>query len=219
MFLNGFLLILTFIPQLITLFIFLAIIENCGYMTRIAFILDGILNYVGLSGKFLIATIIGTGCSVPAIMSCRTIDNIKEKKLVMILIPMIPCSAKLTVFTFFIVNVFHNRGLILLSLYLISFLTMMGVILLLNNKKNITNYTSSLLLEMPDYEIPKFNTLYKSVLGRVWSFVRTAGITVCIMSMLLWFLGNLHFEDNITVLEMLARTMTPLFKPLGFDRW
>ena len=146
--------VLVFIPQLALLFLLLTFLEDCGYMARIAFIMDKIFKRLGMSGKSFIPLIIGTGCSVPAIMSTRTIENEKERRLTIMLTPFIPCSAKMPVFTLFVAIFFAENSLIAPGLYLIGILIVVISGLILKRTKLFKNDDSTFLLELPDYHLP-----------------------------------------------------------------
>lgn len=223
---NGFCIILTFIPQLTLLFMFLSFLEDCGYMSRIAFIMDKIFGAFGLSGKSFIPMVVGCGCSVPAIMSSRTIENEKERKLTIMLTPFIPCGAKVPVFAFFISIFFANYSWIGSSMYIIGLLVviLIGVLLKLIDKKNKKNKYSAFALEMPSYKLPQLYIIVKNVLRKLKSFIVTGGITICITSSVVWFLQSFDWSFTRVVVEYsilasIGRLMSPIFMPIGFNSW
>ena len=222
---NGFCIILTFIPQLTLLFTFLSFLEDCGYMSRIAFIMDKIFNTFGLSGKSFIPMVVGCGCSVPAIMSSRTIEDEKERKLTIILTPFIPCGAKIPVFAFFISVFFANYSWIGSSMYLIGLIiaVLVGILLKITTK-NKTYYNSSFTLEIPSYKLPQPSIILKNVWRKLKSFIITGGITICITSSLIWLLQSISWSlspttiDN-SILASVGKFLSPIFIPLGFCSW
>ena len=222
---NGFCIILTFIPQLTLLFTFLSFLEDCGYMSRIAFIMDKIFNTFGLSGKSFIPMLVGCGCSVPAIMSSRTIEDEKERKLTIILTPFIPCGAKIPVFAFFISIFFINYSWIGSSMYLIGLIiaVLVGIVLKITTK-NKSYYNSSFTLEIPSYKLPQPSLILKNVWRKLKSFIITGGITICITSSLVWLLQSISWSlspttiDN-SILASIGKFLSPIFIPLGFNSW
>ena len=222
---NGFCIILTFIPQLTLLFTFLSFLEDCGYMSRIAFIMDKIFNTFGLSGKSFIPMVVGCGCSVPAIMSSRTIEDEKERKLTIILTPFIPCGAKIPVFAFFISIFFANYSWIGSSMYLIGLIiaVLVGILLKITTK-NKSYYNSSFTLEIPSYKLPQPSVIIKNVWRKLKSFIITGGITICITSSLVWLLQSINWSLSLTtidnsILASIGKFLSPIFIPLGFCSW
>jgi ferrous iron transport protein B len=188
--------IMNFLPQLIILFLLISILETTGYMSRIAFFLDRVFQKVGLSGKSLIPFIIGSGCSVPAIMSARTINDETEKKMTILLTPFIPCSAKLPIITLFAGYFFQDySGLASASLY---FLAIFIILLSAYLMKNILfkGKTSSFILELPDYKLPSFKYVIYDVLLKAWAFIKRAGSVILMASLVVWFL--ISFSWNFT---------------------
>jgi ferrous iron transport protein B len=218
--------ILGFLPQLMILFLLIALLETSGYMSRIAFFLDRLFQKVGLSGKSLIPFIIGSGCSVPAIMSARTIQDETEKKMTIMLTPFIPCGAKLPIITLFAGYFFKDySGLISASLYFMS----IGVIILsafLMKKVMFKGKSTSFITELPAYKLPNLSYIAYDVLGKSKAFLVRAGSIILLASIAIWFLINFSFtmtygvDVNQSMLAHLGRTISWIFYPiLGTNSW
>ena len=212
--------IMNFLPQLVILFILISFLETTGYMSRIAFFLDRVFQKVGLSGKSLIPFIIGSGCSVPAIMSARTINDETEKKMTILLTPFIPCSAKLPIITLFAGYFFQDySGLASASLY---FLAIFVILLSAYLMKNILfkGKTSSFILELPDYKLPSITYVLYDVYLKAWAFIQRAGSVILMASLVVWFL--ISFSWNFTygipadesMLASIGRVFSWIFYPM-----
>ena len=218
--------ILSFLPQLMILFILITLLETTGYMMRIAFFLDRIFQKVGLSGKSLIPFIIGSGCSVPAILSAKTIHNETEKKMTIMLTPFIPCSAKLPMITLFAGYFFDNqKGLISASLYFFAILIIILSALIMK-KIYGKGKASSFILELPSYKLPQLSYLTKDVLNKISAFIKQAGSVILIASIIVWFLlsFSIRFEYGIepkySILSYIGRLFSWMFYPfLGHLSW
>lgn len=218
--------IFNFLPQLIILFVLISLLETTGYMARIAFFLDRIFVKVGLSGKSLIPFIVGSGCSVPAIMTARTINDETEKKMTIMLTPFIPCSAKLPIITLFAGYFFGDRsGLVSASLY---FLAIFFILLSAYVMKNLLfrGKTSSFILELPEYKLPSLRYLWFDVSGKAVAFIERAGSVILLASMVVWFLISfnikMHYgiDVNQSILAGLGRLISWIFYPmLGELSW
>ena len=178
--------ILNFLPQLIILFVLISFLETTGYMSRIAFFLDRIFQKVGLSGKSLIPFIIGSGCSVPAILSARTINDETEKKMTILLTPFIPCSAKLPIITLFAGYFFNDySGLASASLYFFAIAVILTSAFLMK-KILFKGHTSSFILELPEYKMPSFRYVFFDVSSKAWAFIQRAGSIILLASIVIW---------------------------------
>ncbi len=218
--------IMNFLPQLIILFLLISILETTGYMSRIAFFLDRVFQKVGLSGKSLIPFIIGSGCSVPAIMSARTINDETEKKMTILLTPFIPCSAKLPIITLFAGYFFQDySGLASASLY---FLAIFIILLSAYLMKNILfkGKTSSFILELPDYKLPNFTYVIYDVLLKAWAFIQRAGSVILMASLVVWFLISFSWNfvygipADESMLASIGNAFSWIFYPmLGEFSW
>ncbi|PKK94270.1 MAG: ferrous iron transport protein B [Tenericutes bacterium HGW-Tenericutes-6] len=218
--------ILSFLPQLIMLFLLISILETTGYMSRIAFFLDRIFQKVGLSGKSLIPFIIGSGCSVPAIMSARTINDETEKKMTIMLTPFIPCSAKLPIITLFAGYFFRDyAGLASASLYFFAiFVILLSAYLM--KKILFKGKTSSFILELPDYKVPSIRYIIYDVTQKALAFIERAGSVILLASLIIWFLisfswnFNYGVDPNESILAGIGNIFSWVFYPmLGTFSW
>ena len=217
--------VLTFLPQIALLFLCLSILEDSGYMARAAFIMDRLLRRFGLSGKAFIPMLMGFGCTVPAIMGARTMENEKDRRMTILLVPFMSCSAKLPVYGL-LASAFFGRfaGLVVFGLYVFGML--LGIISGIIFKKLIfAGEPAAFVMELPPYRMPSLKNTAMHVWERVRGFVVRAGTLILIMSVVLWFLqsfdGSLRLTDNISA-SLLARfgsAIAPIFKPLGFGNW
>ena len=218
--------VISFVPQLTILFTCISILEATGYMSRIAFLLDNIFRKIGLSGKAIIPFIIGSGCSVPGIMSSRIIENEDERKITTILVPFIPCSAKLPIIALFSGYFFEeNAGIVSASLYFISILIII-ISSLLMRKYIFFNTSGAFISELPDYKIPNFKYLLRDVKDKVFSFIKRAGTTILFSSIIIWFLLsfsiNLDYGVSIdkSILASIGKKISWIFYPmLGVNSW
>ena len=223
---KGITAVLLFVPQLVILFACISILESTGYMSRIAFLLDNIFRKVGLSGKALIPFIIGSGCSVPGIMSTKIIENSDERKMTSILVPFIPCSAKLPIIALFSGYFFgENAGLVSISIY---FLAILIIILssILMRKFVFFDTSGAFISELPDYKLPNFQYVLRDVVEKTFSFIKRAGTTILFASIIIWFLLSfstkleygVHAENSI--LAALGKNISWVFYPiLGVNSW
>jgi len=218
--------ILNFLPQLAILFLLISLLETTGYMARIAFFLDRVFQKVGLSGKSLIPFIIGSGCSIPAIMSARTINDETEKRMTIMLTPFIPCSAKLPIITLFAGYFFKgNSGLVSASLYFFA----IGVIFLsafIMKKFWFKGKHSSFILELPDYKIPNFKFILFDVYEKVKAVIAQAGSIILLASIIVWFLISFSWtlrygvDPNLSILASIGKILGWIFYPmLGTYSW
>lgn len=219
--------VLVFVPQLMILYFFISILEDCGYMARVAFIMDRIFRRFGLSGKSFIPMLIGTGCSVPAIMASRTIENDNDRKMTIMLTPFIPCGAKLPVFAMFVAMVFREASWVGPSMYLVGMLMVIISGLVLKRTKLFRGKPAPFVMELPDYKLPRI----KGVAIHMWekgkAFIVKAGTVIFIACAAIWFLQSFSFsfqylapEDiDQSILAGVGSVLAPLFVPLGFGNW
>ena len=219
--------VLTFVPQLAVLFTCISILEATGYMARIAFLLDNFLRKIGLSGKAVIPFIIGTGCSVPGIMSSRIIEDSKEREKIVVLVPFVPCSAKLPIIALFSNYFFKEKsGIMSTFIYFFSII----VIIVASKAMKKFNYFSSssnqLILELPDYRMPNIKYLIKDVKEKLLSFIKRAGTTIVLSSIIIWFLLsfsiNLNYVVDIeeSILAYIGKKISWMFYPMiGANSW
>jgi len=218
-------LVITFLPQIIILFLLLSFIEDSGYISRAAFIMDRPLKKIGLSGKSFVPIIMGFGCTVPAVMSTRILENKKDRYLTILLVPFISCSARMPLYVL-ITSIFfvRNRAMIILSLYLIS-MSLIIILGLIFNKIFRDQESSGFLLELPPYRMPTAKNLFIHVFNRVKDFVIHAGTVLPIVSFFIWLTENFDINLNYThdnsksMLALLGKFIAPVFTPLGFNDW
>ncbi|WNY28263.1 Fe(2+) transporter FeoB [Methanimicrococcus stummii] len=217
--------VLTFVPQIFILFVFLTLMEDTGYMARVAFLLDRIFKYIGLSGKSFIPLILGFGCSVPAVMAARTLDNEMDRKTTIFITPFMSCGARLPIYALF-VGVFFTAyyGLTMLFLYVLGILVAIGSAWLL--KKTIFKGPSSpFIMELPPYRFPDLYTYLKHIWEKTRGFVIRAGTIIFLASVMIWFLQGYDFsfaavEDSAdSILGVIGSVIAPIFEPLGFGDW
>jgi len=218
--------VLSFVPQLAILFLCISILETTGYMSRIAFLLDKMFRKIGLSGKALIPFIIGSGCSVPAIMGTRIIENEDERKMTSILVPFIPCSAKVPIIALFTGYFFRdNSGLVSGSIYLLSIIIII-ICAIIMKKYIFKESTSSFVSELPDYKFPSIKYLIKDVTDKVMSFTQRAGSTILLCSIVVWFLlsFSVKLEYGVlienSILATIGKKISWIFYPIvGINSW
>lgn len=216
--------VLSFLPIIVTLYFFLSILEDSGYMARIAFIMDKPLSKIGLSGKSIVPILLGFGCSVPAILSIRTIQSEKERKLTMMLVPFISCSAKIPIYAIFISIFFKEYSTILMiALYIIG--VMLGIAITWVMRKNIkSGNQSTFIIELPNYRMPSIKNTWHLMWNKTKEFIEKAFSIIFISSIIIWFLKsfdmNLYLvhEDN-SMLAQIGKKIAPIFSPLGFKDW
>lgn len=218
--------VLSFIPQLIILFLCISILETSGYMSRTALLLDKLFRKIGLNGKSLIPFIVGSGCSVPGIMSSKIIENDDEKKMTAILTPFIPCSAKLPIIALFTSYFFpNNSGIISASLYFFAIVIII-ISALVMKKFVFKNTSSTYISELPEYKLPSLKYVSKDVFDKIISFIKRAGSVILICSIIVWFLVsfswdlkyNLGIENSI--LASIGKKISWIFVPmLGTNSW
>ncbi|MFR4985909.1 MAG: ferrous iron transport protein B [Lachnospirales bacterium] len=216
--------ILGFVPQMFILFFFLSLLEDFGYMSRIAFIMDKIFRKVGLSGKSFIPMLISTGCGVPGIMASRTIENERDRKITVMVTTFMPCGAKLPVIALFGAALFPENSLIGPSIYFLGIIMIMISGLILKKLKGFSGDTSPFIMELPKYHIPSAKTVLRHMWDRVKSFIIKAGTVIFAASIILWFLSRFNFNFKMvdveeSILANIGRIIAPIFAPLGFNNW
>ncbi|MCM1043709.1 MAG: ferrous iron transport protein B [Corallococcus sp.] len=221
----GVLGVVSFLPQIMLLFGFIAILEASGYMSRIAFIMDRLLSKIGLGGKSFVSMILGCGCSVPAIMATRTIKNINERNNTITLTPFMPCSAKMAIISFFTAKLLGGNALFAISFYFLSIAAVIfgGLILKIFGRKK-TSASDTFIMELPTYRAPKPANVLKQMWERGKSFLIKAGTIIFTASVLLWILQSfnwrLQFVDaQDSMLASIGTVIAPIFAPLGFGDW
>ena len=217
--------VLTFLPQIALLFFFLSLLEDSGYMARAAFIMDRLLKRFGLSGKAFIPMLMGFGCSVPAIMGARTMENEKDRRLTIMLIPFMSCSAKLPVYGLISAAFFGKyAGIVVFALYVLG-LIMVIVTGLLFKRTIFKGDTAAFVLELPPYRMPSLGNTLQHVWEKIRGFIIKAGTVIFLMSIVLWFLKTFNMNLDMvetasdSILAFLGSIISPIFIPMGFGTW
>ncbi len=220
--------VLGFVPQMLVLFLFLAFLEACGYMARIAFIMDRIFRRFGLSGKSFIPMLIGTGCGVPGIMASRTIESDRDRKMTIITTTFIPCGAKLPVIALIAGALFGGAAWVAPSAYFIGIAAIIISGIILKKTTLFAGDTAPFVMELPAYHMPTISNVLRSMWERGWSFIKKAGTIILLSAVLIWFLSNFGFVDGSFVmvddlsdgfLAMVGNTIAWIFQPLGWGNW
>lgn len=219
--------VLGFLPQMFVLFLCLALLEGCGYMARIAFIMDRIFRKFGLSGKSFIPLMIGTGCSVPGIMAARTIENERDRRMTVITTTFIPCSAKLPVIALIAGAFFGGKWWIGAASYFIGIIAVIISGIILKKTKMFAGDVAPFVIELPSYHFPRMRDILRSSKNRTWEFVKRAGSIVLLSTIVIWFLGAYGFENgfgrvddvNNSILAVIGSGIGWIFTPLGFGGW
>ncbi len=217
--------VLSFLPIIVILFFFLSILEDSGYMARIAFVMDRPLRKIGLSGKSFVSMLIGFGCSVPAVMSTRTLSSDRDKKMTIMLIPFISCSAKIPIYALFAAAFFERKGvLVMLALY--TFGILVGLLCAMILKRTVFRGSSMpFMMELPNYRFPSAKSVLLLMWDKAKDFVQRAFTIIFVATMLIWFLQTFDTRFNVvtdsgeSLLAMIGKLIAPLFIPLGFGDW
>jgi len=201
----------------------LSILEDCGYMARIAFIMDRLMRTIGLSGKSIIPMVIGTGCSVPAIMSSRTIEHQKQRELTVLVTPFIPCGAKMPVFALMLTYFFPGKWYIAPLIYVLGILAVIitGLLARAIDKHKEKN---AFILELPRYQLPSAKNVYLQTRERTLGFVAKAGTIILLSSVIIYLLSSYNFtlqsvDSDDSMLAIFGKFISPVFIPLGFGFW
>ena len=220
--------VLGFVPQIFVLYLFLAILEDCGYMARIAFIMDRIFRRFGLSGKSFIPMLIGTGCGVPAIMASRTIEQDRDRKMTIMTTTFIPCSAKLPIIALIAGALFDGAAWVAPSAYFVGIIAIIASGIILKKTRLFAGDPSPFVMELPDYHIPSGKNVFHSVWERGSSFVKKAGTIILLSTIVVWFMQAFGFENgaftmvedmNNSILASFGNCIACLFTPLGWGNW
>ena len=219
--------VLGFVPQMLVLFIFLAFLEYCGYMARIAFIMDRIFRKFGLSGKSFIPILIGTGCGVPGIMASRTIENDRDRKMTIMTTTFIPCGAKLPIIAMIATALFDGAWWVAPSAYFLGIVAIIISGIILKKTKMFAGDPAPFVMELPAYHLPTVGSILRSMWERGWSFIKRAGTIILLASIIIWagssfgmvdgsFGFSTEMELNDSVLGMIGNAICWIFAPLGF---
>ena len=222
--------VLGFVPQMLVLFIFLAFLEACGYMARVAFIMDRIFRKFGLSGKSFIPMLIGSGCGVPGVMASRTIENDRDRKMTIMTTTFVPCGAKLPIIALIAGAFFGNAGWVSWSAYFVGIAAIICSGIILKKTKMFAGEPAPFVMELPAYHMPTVGNVLRSMWERGWSFIKKAGTIILLSTIILWFLQGFGWVDgNFTMLEAqqldssilasIGGVIAPIFAPLGWGDW
>lgn len=221
--------VLGFVPQMLVLFIFLAFLEGCGYMARVAFIMDRIFRKFGLSGKSFIPMLIGSGCGVPGIMASRTIESDRDRKMTIMTTTFVPCGAKLPIIALIAGAFFNNAGWVAWSAYFVGVAAIICSGIILKKTKMFSGEPAPFVMELPAYHMPTVGNVLRSMWERGWSFIKKAGTIILLSTIILWFLmsfgwvggkfGMLDAEQlNDSILASIGNVIAPIFAPLGWTK-
>ncbi|MBD5444122.1 MAG: ferrous iron transport protein B [Lachnospiraceae bacterium] len=222
--------VIGFVPQMLVLFIFLAFLEGCGYMARIAFIMDRIFRKFGLSGKSFIPIMIGTGCGVPGVMASRTIENERDRRMTVMTTTFIPCGAKLPIIALIAGALFDGAWWVAPSAYFVGIAAIVCSGIILKKTKMFAGDPAPFVMELPAYHLPTVGSVFRSMWERGWSFIKKAGTIILLSTIVLWFLMSFGWADGSfgmleaeqldgSILAMLGSIIAPLFAPLGWGDW
>jgi len=220
--------VLGFVPQMLILFFMLALLEDVGYLARVAFIMDRVFRKVGLSGKSFIPMLISSGCGVPGVMASRTIEQDRDRKMTIMTTCFIPCGAKMPIIALFAGALFGGSGLVATSAYFIGVAAVIISGILLKKTKLFAGDPAPFVMELPAYHVPSASNVLRATWERGWSFIKRAGTIILLSAVILWFLQSFGFVDgsfamvednNSSLLASIGRFVAPLFAPLGFGNW
>ena len=222
--------VLGFVPQMLVLFLFLAFLESCGYMARVAFIMDRIFRKFGLSGKSFIPMLIGSGCGVPGIMASRTIENDRDRKMTIMTTTFVPCGAKLPIIALIAGALFNGASWVAPSAYFVGIAAIICSGIVLKKTKLFAGDPAPFVMELPAYHWPTVSNVLRSMWERGWSFIKKAGTIILMSTIVLWFLMNFGWGDgsfgmleaeqlNDSILASIGSVIAPLFAPLGWGDW
>ena len=222
--------VLGFVPQMLVLFIFLAFLEGCGYMARVAFIMDRIFRKFGLSGKSFIPMLIGTGCGVPGIMASRTIENERDRRMTIMTTTFIPCGAKLPIIALIAGAFFGNAGWVSWSAYFVGIAAIICSGIILKKTKMFSGDPAPFVMELPAYHLPTVGSVLRSMWERGWSFIKKAGTIILLSTIVVWFTTYFGVVDgtfrmlsdeeiDYSILAAIGRCISWIFIPLGWGDW
>ncbi len=217
--------VLGFVPQMLVLFLFLAFLESCGYMARVAFIMDRIFRKFGISGKSFIPMLIGSGCGVPGVMASRTIENDRDRKMTIMTTTFVPCGAKLPIIAMIAGAFFDNSGWVATSCYFVGIAAIICSGIILKKTKMFAGEPAPFVMELPAYHWPTVGNVLRSVWERAWSFIKKAGTIILLSTIVLWFLMGFGWEGgsfgmveelNNSILAKIGSAIAWIFTPLGW---
>ncbi len=217
--------VLSFLPVIVTLFFFLSMLEDTGYMARVAFVMDKLLRKIGLSGRSIVPMLIGFGCTVPGVMASRTLPSERDRKMTILLTPFMSCTAKLPVYAFFAAAFFPKySGVVMIGLYFLGIITGILISLILKNT-TFKGEAVPFVMELPNYRMPGFKNTVQLLWEKAKDFLQRAFTIIFLASIIIWFLQTFDMKLNMvensqdSILAMIAGFIAPIFKPLGFGDW
>ncbi len=220
--------VLGFVPQMLVLFLLLSILEDIGYMARVAFIMDRIFRKFGLSGKSFIPMLIGSGCGVPGVMASRTIENERDRRMTVMTTTFVPCSAKMPIVGLFAGALFGGSGLVAVSAYFVGVAAIVMSGIILKKTRMFAGGPAPFVMELPAYHVPAAANVFRATWERGWSFIKRAGTIILASSIILWFLQGFGFvngqfgmveDNNTSLLAAIGSVICVIFAPLGFGDW
>ncbi|MDR3074669.1 MAG: ferrous iron transport protein B [Candidatus Methanoplasma sp.] len=217
--------VIGFLPQMLVLFLLLVLLEECGYMARVAFVMDRVFRRFGLSGKSFIPVLVGMGCGVPGVMASRSIEGESERRITAMTVTFIPCSAKLPVIALIAGALFGQSALVAVSIYFLGIVCVLMSGIILKKWRSLSGTPSPFIMELPSYHMPSAVSVIKSTLDRGWAFVKKAGTFILLACALVWFLSTFDWGMNMvdageSMLADIGRAIKWIFVPLGFgDDW
>ena len=220
--------VLGFVPQMLVLFFLLSILEDIGYMSRVAFIMDRIFRKFGLSGKSFIPVLVGTGCGVPGVMASRTIENERDRRMTIMTTCFIPCGAKMPIIGLFAGALFGGSSVVAVSAYFIGMAAIIISGVILKKTKLFAGDPAPFVMELPAYHVPAWGNVLRATWERGWSFIKRAGTIILASTIVLWFLQGFGFEDGVfgmvedqdnSILAAVASAIAWIFAPQGFGNW
>jgi ferrous iron transport protein B len=217
--------VVSFLPLIVTLFFFLSLLEDSGYIARVAFVMDKLLRRIGLSGRSIVPMLIGFGCTVPAVMSTRTLPSDRDRRMTILLTPFMSCTAKLPIYSFFVSAFFpKNSWLIITGLYLLGIVT--GVLVALLYKKTLFRGEAvPFVMELPNYRMPSARNVLQLLWEKAKDFLQRAFSVILIATIVVWFLKSFDFRFNLvtdsheSILAAVSGLLVPLFRPVGLGDW
>ena len=220
--------VLGFVPQILVLFVMLAFLEGCGYMARVAFVMDRIFRHFGLSGKSFIPMLIGTGCGVPGVMASRTIENERDRRMTIMTTTFVPCSAKLPIIGLIAGALFGGSGAVAASSYFVGVAAIIVSGIMLKKTKRFAGDPAPFVMELPAYHLPTVGTVLRSTWERGWSFIKKAGTIILLSTIVVWFFLSFGFENGgfgmiedveNSLMAKIGNLFSWLFIPLGWGSW
>ena len=217
--------VLSFLPLIVVLFFFLSILEDTGYMARVAFVMDKLLRKIGLSGRSFVPMIIGFGCSVPAVMSARTLSSERDRKMTIMLVPFVSCSAKIPIYAVFSAAFFPDYAALVMSVLYISGLLVGIITALILNKTAFKGNPVPFVMELPNYRLPSAKSVLLLMWDKAKDFLQKAFTVIFIATVIIWFLGafdtklNYVTDSSQSLLAAVGKFISPIFSPLGFNDW